>query len=68
MEWQLNDSVRMTPPSVRKPGKPQTRPLREILQAWVSPNSKPQESAPSESSAPPAEQAEPPHAEEAGIF
>jgi hypothetical protein len=67
MEWQPNDTVRVTPPPVRKPGKPHTRPLREILQAWVSPNSKHSEGVPVESEAQSPDPAEPLHTEETCI-
>ncbi len=61
MEWQPNDTVRMTPPPVRKP---HTRPLLEILKAWVSPNGQHPESIPAESDAHSPDRAGPPRTEE----
>lgn len=68
MEWQPDDTVRITPPPVRKPGQPLTRPLLEILQAWISPNSNSQENIPAEPDAHSPDQTELLHAEETYIF
>lgn len=68
MEWQPNDTVRMTPPPVRKPDKPHTWPLLEILQAWGSPHSNHQENTPAAPGAPAPDPAEPPQIEETCIF
>jgi len=68
MEWQPNDTVRITPPAARKPGKPLTLPLIEVLQAWTSPKSKPPESVPAESEAHSPDRAEPPQTEETCIL